>query len=101
MHKWTDCLRASLDHGSYIIEEGKFEKNMSGLFQNLHDESTANEDCQVMEQLGASLNQTISIHNINEPRDKFIVIRIDYQRNCQAQALVQVEAPVPKDPQVE
>ena len=74
---------------------------MSGFFKNLCDESTANQDCQVMEQLGASLYKTISIHNVNEPRDKFIVIRIDYQRNCQAQALVQVEAPVPKDPQVE
>ena len=54
---------------------------MSGFFKNLCDESTANQDCQVMEQLGASLYKTISIHNVNEPRDKFIVVKRDYKRN--------------------
>ena len=47
----------------------------SGFYQNLHDEGTANQDCQVMEQLGASLNKTISIHNINEPEYELIVIK--------------------------
>ena len=54
---------------------------MSGFFQNLHYESTANQDCQVMEQLGASLNQTVSIHNINEPEYELIIIKRDYKRN--------------------
>ena len=78
---------------------GKIGNNMSGFFQNLHDESTANEDCQVMEQLGASLNKTISIHNVNEPEYELVVIKRDYQSNCKA--LFQVQAPVPKDPQFE
>ena len=75
-------LKASQVQCSYIIEEEKLEKKKQVcFFQNLHDEGTANEDCQMMEQLGASLYKTIGIHNVNEPRYELIVIIRDSQGN--------------------